>query len=272
MWPRGATTGRPPVVFWTPRKVAMGRTLALMYHGFSDTPQPVMNQLFVTSSNLRSQLMGLLNSGWTAIDEDGWLNRSSSLTGKHFFVTIDDGYRSVLEKAAPILSELGVPATVYIPAGCVGGTTAWMTSLPNEPLLDRDEIRELKTFQINIGGHGFDHTSMVGMSEADLVRNTSGARSALGDITGELPSTFAYPYGHHDGAARRAVAKAGYHGAFSMFAGTGPFAQSRVNVTGSDTIASFKLKCAPGYLRIRRMPFLSTVVSNAMQGYRRVRS
>src|SRR4051812_50056800 len=39
---------------------------------------------------------------------------------KTMAVTFDDGYRSVRERAWPVLQRLGIPATVFVPTALVG--------------------------------------------------------------------------------------------------------------------------------------------------------
>jgi peptidoglycan/xylan/chitin deacetylase (PgdA/CDA1 family) len=105
---------------------------------------------------------------------------------------------------------------------------------------------------IEIGAHGLDHTSMVGMSDADLLRHTRGVREDIADITGIAPRTFAYPFGDQDARARRAVQAAGYDVAFSVFDDAGRYSISRIDVKPGDTLAALRIKLVPGYRTVWR--------------------
>ena len=92
-----------------------GEVLVLCYHAVSDSwPSP----LAVTTEQLRSQLTYLLDRGYTgATFSDAVLAPAAA---RVVAVTFDDGYDSLLRYALPILDELGLPATVFMPTGLIG--------------------------------------------------------------------------------------------------------------------------------------------------------
>jgi peptidoglycan/xylan/chitin deacetylase (PgdA/CDA1 family) len=83
--------------------------IVLCYHGVSETwPDPTA----VTPSDFAAQLEGLLARGYQG------QTLASALVApaapRTFAVTFDDAPLSVYERAAPILAELGLPATVFV--------------------------------------------------------------------------------------------------------------------------------------------------------------
>jgi peptidoglycan/xylan/chitin deacetylase (PgdA/CDA1 family) len=226
-----------------------------MHHGFTtalrrDDPE----HLFVTATDLRAQLEQLLTVGWTPLDLDGFLAAYGGQRPARgtFLLTIDDGFVSTADIAAPILRELNVPAVLFMPAGLIGQTARWLPHPSGEPLMDADTLRELSSQGVEIGGHGWDHTSMTGMDEAQLRRQVVDVRQRLADAVGVVPRAFAYPYGAFDTAARRAV-EAAYDIGFSVSADAGASAVSRVDVNSTDTLATMQLKELPGYRALWRM-------------------
>jgi len=59
-----------------------------------------------------------------------WIEHGEPLPERAFAVTFDDGYRNVLVNAAPVLSELGIPATVFVVTDfSFGGSMLWTDRL-----------------------------------------------------------------------------------------------------------------------------------------------
>ena len=102
--------------------------LVLGYHGVSDT---VSSQQTVSQRALRSHLAKLLDRGYVGTTFNRAVLEPSA--SPRLAVTFDDGERSVLEHAFPVLSELGIPGTVFVPVG-YGGS-------PGQ--LDWDELARL---------------------------------------------------------------------------------------------------------------------------------
>jgi peptidoglycan/xylan/chitin deacetylase (PgdA/CDA1 family) len=228
--------------------------LVLMYHGFGTrTARADPHNLFVPADALEQQLASLLRRGYRPLDQAAFLAglRRGHWPRRSFLVTIDDGYVSTVEVAAPVLGGLGVPALLFALPGMLGATSTWIPEMPGGALLDGEELRRLPGLGIDLGVHGWDHRSMVGSSDADLHHQTVAARSALAEITGSEPELFAYPFGYHDAAARRAVAAAGYSGAFAIYDSAGPFALPRVDVNALDTPRTFALKTSGWFPRLK---------------------
>ena len=231
------------------------RPVVLMYHGFAAARQARDREnLLVPEGALRAQLGHLRSRRFTALDLDGYLDvfDRRARPGRSFLFTADDGYRSFGEIAAPLLAAANVPSVLFVPPAVLGGTSSWVPEIADEPLLNPDELRDLIRMGVEIGVHGLDHTSLVGLSDAELARQTRGARELLADLTGIPPRAFAYPFGALDQRTCLAVADAGFEVGFSVFDDAGRYGISRVDVNATDNGRSFRLKLVPGYRRCWR--------------------
>lgn len=248
-----------------------GRARVLAYHGFGPrTGEQDPHALFVDTPDLETQLRVLAR--WTRpLDLDAYitgLHDGGRWPRRSVLVTIDDGYRSTLEVAAPLLASAGIPSVLFVSPARLGATSAWMEEMPTEPLLDADELGELGRYGMEVGVHGLDHTLLPGLPERELVRQVEQARDALADLVGYRPRAFAYPEGRWDPAAAHAVAVAGYDAAFAVEHGApGPHTIPRRPVTGLDRLPTFLLKLLPGYEQawaaLDRMSWLRSLVGRA---------
>ncbi len=226
------------------------KPVVLMYHGFSDgVRQDDPYDLFTSAAGFQSQLDHLLSHRWTPLSLSDYLTVTGAGGRSHrsFLVTIDDAMQSVVDVGLPLLFRAQVPAVMFAPAGLLGGCTSWLAQMPDEPIVSADALAELHRHGLEIGVHGWDHASMAGMTDADLLRNTVDARAAIADATGRAPRAFAYPFGDYDDRALRAVARAGYEVAFSVYTDGGRHALSRSDVKPRDSIAAFRCKLLPRY-------------------------
>lgn len=86
----------------------------LMYHHFEDEENGF---LFVSEERFREQLTALKNHGYETVTIQqllGFVEENEPLPEKPLLITMDDGYASNLEIAAPILEELSMTATVFV--------------------------------------------------------------------------------------------------------------------------------------------------------------
>ena len=145
-------------------------------------------------------------------------------------VTFDDALVGVLD-AAELLDRLDVPATVLAVADDPGSVPRWWPGARRT--LRADELRDLAAAGHEIGAHSRTHRSLVGLGDDDLADEIAGSIDRVADAVGRPVRTVAYPHGHHDQRARRAVEAAGALGAVTFANGrvrptTDPFAVPRL--------------------------------------------
>lgn len=186
-------------------------------------------------------------------------------------ITFDDGYRDFATLALPRLAERGLHATLFVPAGHVGGSNAWdRGAAPERPLLDEHELRKLDPGQVTVGAHGLTHCRLAGLEPQRLREETQTARRVLEDVCGRPVTLFAYPYGQgddFDAAAERVVEEAGYLAACSTRFGRGSthrerYRLRRIGIGPADTTETLRRKLEGAYdlvaakeslgLRVRR--------------------
>ncbi len=251
---RGLTTvGAGPAEHTGRRRGPRSSPVVLMYHYFGDAPGADPEKLFVRDDSFAAQLEYLRRRGWQALSLDGYL---AALDGRpaprrSYLLTIDDGHESVA-RVAPMLAAAGVPSVLFVCPGLLGDRARWSEAYPEERLLSAEQLQNVTSAGMELGVHGWDHTRMFGMDEHTLRRHVSDARSALEAATAVQARAFAYPYGTHDAAARRAVAAAGYRAAFAVAREHGRFAVDRVFVQSTDSLLAFRLKLSLGYRLLSR--------------------
>lgn len=255
-----------------------GRFGILMYHRFSDvsgaSTAPTWN---VTPARFREQLQGLLSRGFKAISLDQALELASAgkpFPKKAFVVTIDDGYENVYTRAWPILRELKVPATLFLPTEFLGSGEPfpfddWQDKGSDQVSPDSwrpmtiDQCRELqREGTISLGAHTHSHLDFRGQPSefaADLAKNFYYLRDAFGI---ERP-TFAFPYGTKKrgfagGALTEAVRTSGAVCALTTEAVTNHprrdvFDWGRFEAEGQDTAATLAGKLSGWFNSLQRV-------------------
>lgn len=127
-------------------------------------------------------------------------------------LTFDDGYRNFREHALPILEEFGYPATVYVIAGMIGGYADWLTEDGHAapPLMDWDELQEIRRAGVEIGSHGLHHIRFAELEPAIQKQEMVESKAILEDGLGEAVAHMCYPYGSHNLDTIHAAAEAGF--------------------------------------------------------------
>ena len=149
-------------------------------------------------------------------------------------MTFDDAERSVLDRALPVLAELGLTGTVFVPVSRVGsGAMPW------------DDLLTLALAGWEIGSHTLSHPRLTELDEASLDRELRGSREAIELALGRPCRSIAYPYGDVNARVRAAAARAGFTAGCTI-GGTprpvDPLVFPRVGIDGRDTHLTFRAK------------------------------
>jgi len=237
----------------------VSRPVVLCYHAVSaDWPA----QLAVTPERFEQQLRLLVRRGYRGATFAQALSAKKALA-----VTFDDGMRSVLDRAAPILRGLGLPATVFVPTDLVGregpmswpGVERWHGGPHERELvaLGWDELRALHAEGWEIASHTRTHARLIRLGDAELREELEGSRARLEAELGEPCRTLAYPYGEADERVIEAARAAGYYAACGLptsFERASRLAWPRTGVWRGDGPFSFRLKIASPVLALQRSP------------------
>jgi peptidoglycan/xylan/chitin deacetylase (PgdA/CDA1 family) len=173
-----------------------------------------------------------------------WTRREKELPDGSFLLTFDDGFLGVYEHAAPVLQELGWPATVFLVSQLVGGRDVWcQTQYPDGvtyPLLAMKHIDAMRHMGFSFHSHTRLHPDLTTLSDEELVNELAGARQDLEDMLDEEVRYLAYPYGKYNDHVINAALAAGYEAAFSTQPGfnrhdIAPFRIRRLDISGTDT-------------------------------------
>jgi len=241
----------------------MSRALILMYHAI-DTPRSAAEARYcVTPAAFREQMAYLSYAGLNPIPLSQLvdsLKSKKTIPQNSVAVTFDDGFECFQRNALPVLTEFGIPATLFAVAGKLGDTNSWMQAKgwPERRLMDAGDLRAVQADGVTIGCHALSHTPLTTTSDSDLMKETLDARHILSEAIGTDVTLFAYPNGAQGERERWAVANAGFVAACSTEPGFNGhhadlFALRRIDVYGSDTLSNFRRKLQFGANRVTRV-------------------
>jgi peptidoglycan/xylan/chitin deacetylase (PgdA/CDA1 family) len=170
--------------------------LILTYHAVEAHP----GSLCIDPARLAAHLDEVAESGRPVltVSEIAAALADGALTAGAVAITFDDGFDSVADRAAPLLLERGLRATVFCVAGHLGAHNDWPTQAPGAPrrrLADAGELRELAIAGFELGSHGMTHLPLRRATERELHRELVDSRLALEDAVQAPVTSFAYPYG-----------------------------------------------------------------------------
>ena len=206
----------------------------------ADTFLNVSQRSFVRQMRL---LKRLGYASVTFADGVEWLYGRKTLPGKPVCITFDDGYVNVADFAAPILHDLGWPATVFVPTAYVGGRNTWDEQYghPILPIMDWPRLKALQDSGWEMAGHTRTHPRL---GELDDDSALTDIRDGMHDIESHLGApvrTFCYPFGSLNHTTPDLARKAGFTAACTTKSGLGrrstdPFLLPRVKIAFRDDV------------------------------------
>lgn len=216
----------------------------LCYHRFTTGRSGSLME--VGADSLDAQLRWLRDNGYTVVpltQVAEFVNGRRALPPRTVAITIDDGYRSAMTVALPVLKRYGDPATLFIYTDFIGSREA--LSWADLAELDRDPL-------VAVQSHSKTHSDMVkhlpGESPSAYAarRQTEagGSLEIFAKRSPYRPDIFAYPYGSADLETVAAMKRQGYKAAFTVARGGNPawgspYLLRRDMIYGSDDLATF---------------------------------
>lgn len=235
-----------------------GAFLVLMYHRVGRANNAWEARYAIDPARFEAHMHALAQGGMRAVPVEAlldWFDGGAPLPSGSFVLTFDDGFRGVLEHAAPVLKRLGWPYTVFLVSGLTGGRDVW-TRRENPggdtyPLLGAEEILAMQRDGVCFQSHTRTHASLPGLDDVHLAAELAGSRADLSALLGRPVDLLAYPFGHVDERVQRAAQEAGYRAAFSTQPGfnrrdVDRFRIRRLDVYGTDTAAMLMRKVRLG--------------------------
>jgi peptidoglycan/xylan/chitin deacetylase (PgdA/CDA1 family) len=232
--------------------------LVLCYHAVSEHWP---SELAVTPGRLQRQLQLLVRRGYAGATFSAALAAPSSR--RTVVVTFDDGYRSTLTLAQPVLAALGLPGSVFVPTDFAGrpgpmswpGVDHWLGGPHEEELhcLDWDDLSWLSGRGWEVGSHTRSHPRLPDLDDESVMSELAGSRAAIEDALGEPCRALAYPYGAADARVVECARAAGYSAAALLDSEPAlpePLAWPRIGIYRGDPAWRYRAKLSP---RLRRM-------------------
>ena len=189
--------------------------VCLVYHRFGDDRFPSTN---IELSLFENQLKYLTENGFKSLSASEAVEIveygiNGNDNNKYFCITIDDGYKSIIKGAVPLLRKFDVKATIFINTRHVG----------YRDYLNWIELKKLRDMGIEIGCHSHEHPYFLNIpdDQRDSIfqLDTETALNQFEKEMGSKPEIYAYPYGEFDERMPAILKKIGIMGAFAQFSG-----------------------------------------------------
>jgi peptidoglycan/xylan/chitin deacetylase (PgdA/CDA1 family) len=256
---------------WALERIRRRRAVVLGYHGVARSKlSEDLSLLQVSPERFRRQLELLLAAGFEFVTLAELARRAAGGTPEPGLaaVTFDDGMRNNHTTALPILSEYGIPATVYVTIGFIGGTSPWIGPGGDGAIMDEPELRELAGAGWELGAHTMTHADLSTLDYEACLREIEDSRIELERIGGVKVETFAYPFGRYGPEALAAARDAAVIAAVTTGSGSwDPYEMTRAMIGAVDPLPIVLLKLTDRY-----EPLLQSAPARlARQGSKRLR-
>jgi peptidoglycan/xylan/chitin deacetylase (PgdA/CDA1 family) len=188
-----------------------GSAVILVYHRFGEGQFPSTS---IRMEQFKSHVLELRRKRYNVLpitEIIQKINNKEKLPDFTIGLSIDDAYRSVYEKAWPLLREANIPFTLFISTDVVDrqatGYMSW------------DQIRELKSSGVTIGSQTKSHKHLPLISIEDAKQEIDKANVRIKKEIGLRPDLFAYPYGEYNSSVRELIIDRGFKAAFTQSSG-----------------------------------------------------
>jgi peptidoglycan/xylan/chitin deacetylase (PgdA/CDA1 family) len=235
----------------SPPDAVAASAIILGYHQFTPAGQHSKNIYSMDAGAFEQEMQYLKDNGCNVVplsDVVAYVEGKGKLPPHAVAITIDDGYKSPLLYAAPILKKYGYPWTFF----CY---TDFITSHESKGASSWNDLIELGKEGIDVECHSKSHPFLSHKNgktpeEYDqwLTAETAGAKATLEAHLHKTIKYFAYPYGDYNKQVQDKLIASGYEAIFTV-AGNPVHATTSQYRMGRYVITSPEEKDFAAYLR-----------------------
>jgi peptidoglycan/xylan/chitin deacetylase (PgdA/CDA1 family) len=235
-----------------PQGGAAAGVTALIYHRVGGGSR---DERDISAAAFEAQLDQLARHHVVAIDEalDG-LGRGD--VSPKVVLTFDDGFGDLYDNGFPLLRERGLPFTLYLTTGYLGGVMHWEGSTAHDAdalALRWDQVEEMAASGLaTIGNHTHGHVRPEQLNVEELDTCSEQITSRLGVVPAHFAYTWGVPVPGMEASLRERFRSAATGKLGRNLPGTDLMRLHRVPVRGSDPPGFFAAKLA-GHLLPERV-------------------
>ncbi|MDP3779280.1 MAG: polysaccharide deacetylase family protein [bacterium] len=192
---------------WSKKDENVIRVPILAYHNIRPDDKKMPAEVFMTPEEFEHELRYLKENGFQSIAFDD-LTRAiqfgAKIPEKSIILTFDDSWGGQYVYALPLLQKYAFKGAFFI----------WTDMLDKRGYLSSQQLRELASSGMEIGGHGKSHFDLTKVADAVILRTeVNEDKKALEEKAGTKINNFAYPFGTFNTTVTDAVIAAGYRSA-----------------------------------------------------------
>lgn len=178
-----------------------GNVIGLMYHHLTENPDEI-SAWVTTPEEFRQNLTDILALGYDPLSLEDYIAENYDPAAYYFIVTFDDGYRSNLTLAEPVLREMGIPAAIF-------AVTAYMGTPHYMTWEDLEAAQASDVFTVY--SHTHTHLSATDVTVEEFLADEDTARQELSAHLGEGKyNVLSYPNGAFTKESMKELTRRGY--------------------------------------------------------------
>lgn len=183
----------------------------LVYHSVDESGSCVS----LSAKEFQRQMSYIKENGYRTLTVSEMISARRSgkrETEKTVVITFDDGLRNNYELAFPVLSELGLSATIFLATDYIGKMSSWDRAygIAELPMLTWDMISEMDGYGIDFQSHTATHPHLPELPEKQVREELRRSRAAIEDNLGKSTDIICYPYGEFNDDVVRILKDEGY--------------------------------------------------------------
>ncbi len=170
----------------------------------------------VTPEQFEKHIKFLHDNGFKSLTVSG-ARKIKQTDEKIICITFDDGYKSIIEYAFPILKKYNFIATVFVISNFVGKINDWDFSFGIKfEHLDWDDLKILCENGWEIGSHSANHLALTLLDKEEIKFELENSKFEIEKNLGVKITSFAPPFSRYDEKIVRLAFESGYEGVYAL--------------------------------------------------------